>query len=416
MISSTTCLNRTRLISALHIAGFFLLGPNSISSASAAERVELEVRETAGLARRGYPAQALLKLPHSVPATTKFRLLYDGKPIVAQFRPDGDKLTADWWLDFQTEMAPLERKKYMVEFGDKVAAGPERANGHKLTETAAAFAITNAPFITWTIPRDLKGFVRSIDFPPAEYLRPDSPGLVLRDRQGKDYPFSGTARVVRQGAMAVGLSFEVAKSETSPVRSVADLTFPAPVSWVEVDWNIDDPQDLIAAAGLNLHLNLDKATAAAPTLVDFGATSMVYTSLGPGQEADFNAGPLAEKGTSGDDYAWKILRGDRGRMLPFALGSKQSSPRKRVECWAHVMDRKICLALALDAFDRDARDRIITTADGTVALWREFSAAKKQADKRLHFWLHFVFFPPQASAGASPQQMLTPLAVRVTKP
>src|SRR5438128_2592527 len=121
---------RAGLFLPLCLTGLFFLGPSSFSSASAAERLGLEVRETGGLARGGYPAHALLKLPRPVPPTTKFRLLHDGKPVVAQFRPDRDGTTAQWWLDFQTEMAPHETRKYTVKFGGDVPAGPERGSGH----------------------------------------------------------------------------------------------------------------------------------------------------------------------------------------------------------------------------------------------------------------------------------------------
>src|SRR6185369_14920237 len=96
-----------------------------------------------------------------------------------------------------------------------VAAGPERSTGHKLAKTDKGFTVTNAPYITWTVPHDLKGFLSSVDFAPSEFLRPGSPGLVLRDRQSREHPFAGTARVVRQGTMAVALRFEKAESEVT---------------------------------------------------------------------------------------------------------------------------------------------------------------------------------------------------------
>src|SRR5262249_47926036 len=150
----------------------------------------------------------------------------------------------------------------------------------------------------------------------------------------------------------------------------------------------------------------------APTLVDFGAASMVYTSLGRGQEAELSAGPLAAATKRNAGHPWKILRGDHGHLTPFALGSKQSAA-PRVEGWVHVMDRKRCLALAFAAFARDAHDQIGVTADGQVTVSRVYAPAKDRSRKRLRAWLHFVFFPPQGSAGASPQQMQTPLEVRV---
>ena len=396
---------------------------SSVSSAvnnpaNAVERLELEVRETSGLARGGYPAHALLKLPRPVPVTTKFRLVYEGKPVVAQFRPDreeataqpAEKNTAQWWLDFQTELKPQETKRYVVEFGDDVPVGPERPQGHKLTKVDKGFSIANAPYITWTVPHDLKGLLQSVDFAPSEFLRADSPGLLVRNRQNREIPFSGTGRVIRQGPMAVALRFEKAETQETlrDVRSTVDLIFPAPVSWVEVEWNIDDPLDNVAAVGLQLDLNLEKGSAT-PALVDFGATSVVYISLRPGQEAELLAGPLTKSNEDGP--LWEIRRRDHDSVKPFALGPKRSASRP-VEGWAHVMDRKICLALAMDAFARDTRDRISAAADGRVTVWREYDPASKAKKKRLRLWLHFVHFPPQATAGASPQQMQTPLEVR----
>src|SRR5262245_3025494 len=76
-------LRRTGPFVPLSVAGFLLLGPGSAvpSSAPAAGRLVLEVRETGGLARGGYPAHALLKLPKPVPPETKVRLLQAGKPV-----------------------------------------------------------------------------------------------------------------------------------------------------------------------------------------------------------------------------------------------------------------------------------------------------------------------------------------------
>src|SRR6266536_1367630 len=110
MILPKTWFRRAKLVRPLCFS-FLLLAPGSVVNSSAAERLDLEVRETGGLARGGYPAHALLKLPRSVPPTTKFRLLHDGKPVVAQFRPDRDGTTAQWRLDFQTDMAPHEKRR-----------------------------------------------------------------------------------------------------------------------------------------------------------------------------------------------------------------------------------------------------------------------------------------------------------------
>src|SRR6185295_11711612 len=101
-----------------------------------------------------------------------------------------------------------------------------------------------------------------------------------------------------------------------------------------------------------------------------------YTSLRPGQGAELLAGPVTKSNEPNDSPLWEIRRNDRDTIKPFALGPKRSTARQ-VEGWAHVMDRKICLALAMDAFARETDDRISTAADGRVTVWREFSSARK---------------------------------------
>jgi hypothetical protein len=89
------------------------------------------------------------------------------------------------------------------------------------------------------------------------------------------------------------------------------------------------------------------------------------------------------------------------------------------EGWLHVMDRRRCLALAVDQFAKDTDDVLTVSADGEVRVWREYAAAAVQTPplktKSLRTWLHFVHYPPQHSAATSPRMMQTPSRV-VVKP
>jgi hypothetical protein len=80
------------------------------------------------------------------------------------------------------------------------------------------------------------------------------------------------------------------------------------------------------------------------------------------------------------------------------------------------MDRERCLAIAVDDFARDSQDRLSINDQGCVLLRRAFSAQSggaKDSAKRLHFWLHFIPFPPQQTAATSPQSMQNPPKVQV---
>lgn len=381
----------------------------------AAETVTLEVREPHGLGRRAYPINTVIQLPRAVPTTSHFRLLDRGKPVVAHFRPvqQGD-MSDRWWLDFTATLAPHEVRRLTLHYGKDVDRGPQRTRGHKLTQRDDALVIFNAPHIHWTVPRDLKGLLRSVDFPPSEHLRTDSPGLLLRDSAGHVHPLGGPGtkvRILRQSPMTVVLRFEKTETHKSlaGVRWQVDLIFPVPVSWVEVVATIDDPENRVAALGMTLHMNLDPPTRKLPTMVDMGAASTVYTSLVGDDKIEMRASPTALS-------PWQIVRGPADNMQPFAAASQKS--KIPAEGWVHVMDSKRCLALAIERFAQNAPETISATADGTISTWKDFSRAApdaKRPEKTFRTWLHFVHFPPQQSAGASPQVMQHPIQVRVVK-
>jgi len=80
------------------------------------------------------------------------------------------------------------------------------------------------------------------------------------------------------------------------------------------------------------------------------------------------------------------------------------------------MDRKRCLALAVDRFAQHTNERLTAAADGSVRVWREYAASLEGPSpptKTLRCWLHFVHYPPQFSAATSPQMMQTPSIVRI---
>ena len=385
----------------------------STSPLEAAEphRLTLEVTEPKGVHRDASPVHVLLNLPHPVGTTTGFRLLQDGKPVVAQFRPNSTAPeTTEWWLDFLARSAPFETRSYVVEYGSEIEPGPERTRGHELVERGESFVISNAPYIDWTVPRDFRGFLRSVNFRPAEHLKPDSIGLTIRDRHGDTHRLGGpgtSARVVRQGRMTVALRFE--KVETADildgVRWTADLVFPGPVSWVDLRLTVEDPENRVDAAGLHLKLNLDPPSGRQRTLVELGAARTVYRSLVGNAEVELRA-------DSRHASPWQVLRGAKGQLRPFVVAAEGSSP---AEGWAHAMDRVRCLAIAFEQFGQHGEERLNVQAGGTLTASKRFTAADSPdgvSQKRWRSWLHFVHFPPQQSANTDPQMMQNPLSAR----
>jgi hypothetical protein len=412
------------------LLGFALVSP-SAKFAYSQHPIAIEVRETAGIRRFQYPVAAQLQLKAPVSNETNFRLLLDNQPVLAQFRPaEQGAASAGWFVDFPVNLLPYQSLVYAVEYGPQVAEGPSRKGGHRLVESAESFQVVNEPAIAWTVDRKLAGLLKSVRARDLEYLRPDSAGLWLTDGNGSDLPMGSgrddcriSARVVRNGPLAVGIRFELIEQNPAlqGVRSTIDLVFPVFKSWVEVDWRVDDPQQRIARLGAQLDLNLNEPTRSLPTLVDFGATSLVYVSLRPGQTTLLRGGPMSAGLPQRDGkerVAWEVLRGSTDGLQPFVAGPRGSQVvhLHRPEGWAHVMDRERCLALAVDRFAGDAKDQISASAAGRVRLSREFSDVSKASPakaKRLRFWLHLVPFPPQQTAATSPQSMQDPPVVRV---
>jgi hypothetical protein len=378
---------------------------------ASADEIHFTLHEPYGIMRHGIPVAELVTLPAAVPDSTPFRLLRDGKPVPAQFRnalPGQD--SAQWWLDFAGVLQPHETAEFTIQYGPETKPGPERERGHVLSEEEDAYVIANGPHIAWRVPRDLSGLLNSVSYPPMEHLQPAA-GLLLRDAQGKEHRLGGAgtkSRVLRHGPTAVGLRFE--KTETAPalagVNWTVDLVFPARVSWIEVDLHVDDPQHRVAALGWQLQLNLDPPSAKEPTLVDFGASRTVYGSLRPGWQMELRAERSA-------DYPWRVLRGEAGELRPMETAPFNSSAP--AEGWAHVMDRRRCLALAIGEFSKQGDEQLTVDADGTITAWRNF-AADAGREKALRSWFHFVTFPHQLGAATSPQSMQNPLELRWTKP
>ena len=395
-------------------------------------RIDIEVREPVGIRRFAYPVSVRVDLAKPVGRETRFRLLLDGRPVLAQFRPgSAEPRVSWWWLDFPVNLLPYQTLLYTVEYGRDVAEGPRSKRGLQLSQDGDSFRVVNAPSIAWTVPRCLGGLLRSVRSGELEYLRADSSGLTLMDKGGKEHvlckPGSSdiVSHVVRKGPLAVALRFEVVekKPELQGVKSVVDLGFPLFKSWVEVDWQIEDPMGKLGGMSATLHLNLQEPTRQASTLVDFGASSLVYLSLSSGQVAQLRAStagmPSVTKPANEPSHLWQVYRGRPDKLEPFVLGQQHGDSSSSMEGWAHVMDRQRCLALAVDRFGQVGADLIDVTALGTVGIDHTFGPAAQPhtpPGKRLHFWLHFVPFPPQQTAATSPQSMQAPVLVELRNP
>lgn len=303
--------------------------------------IELTVRETAGLRRFGYPIHATLKLPRDIDKSDRFRLLTGGKPIEAQIRKMGDRMIA---VDWNASPGPLEKATYTVEYGDEVTAGPEPRGGMTLEQDKGRVTVSSGGMVYAMNPR-LSGLFDEVrdakkTFVPAG----NSGGLRFRPRGKASEPIRvGEMQIVRQGPLACGLRWSHA---SGAISGTVEMTFPRSKSWVEVVWTTSGGD--VEEMGADLSLSLEGS----PVLADFGAGSMVYTTLKQDEAARLRAGTSVRSG-------WEVLTGKADALRPFVLPA--SGKASKAEGWAHLMDARRCTALAVADFGSRAEDRIEST-------------------------------------------------------
>lgn len=363
----------------------FLLSPVAV-----AETRTLTVQETAGLRRFGYPVHTLLSWK-GISDKDRFRLLEDGKPVVAQFRPFGKGVA----LDFNVSIGPKKSKIFKVEYGADVVPGPELRGGMTVEESDETITVRTGG-MAYVVRRDLGGLLDNVRSAKMRYLRLGSSGLTV-----DNVPIMGTdkekVQVAYHGPLTtlLRLARRPGGGLDSPV--VVELTFPRSKSWVEVLVRRDNPGKKPPTKAITASLNLEVESK--PTLVDFGTASVTYTTLATNEAASLTCSGVGR---------WEVRTGKPPKLDPFAVATFGSA----IGGWAHLMDNKRCTALAIDRFGLHSRDSILAEANGKLTWSREFDR-NPEASRSLRFWLHFVSMPVQVGAVTSPQSMMAPLQVEV---
>jgi hypothetical protein len=376
-------------------------------------RIAFRLQETAGLRRFGYPVHGTLPIEVAMPGWG-FRLLQGENEIPAQFRPiEGSDRRQSVALDFTTSMSPFEVAEYSVEFGPTVKSTIQSTQGLTTEQRDGQFLISNPPHLTYRVPENLTGLVTSIATTTLDFLRADSLGLfIIRrgsptkiplklDRGGRTESTGWT----RRGPIAVGLRFEgtIPSANSQRSRTSVELTFVGSKSWIETCWSIEDAEDQIETIGVDLNLKVEGA----PTLVDCGASTTVYSHLRKTESLIFTGNP---RSPNMKRPRWLIEQGVGVDRKPYAVASPNSPIP---EGWIHVMDRSRCSALAVKDFCKSTTDRFLVEATGHIAFERQFepvpASSAARSPKRMTFWIHVVPMPVQVGAVTSAQSMLSPL-------
>ncbi|MFO0954742.1 MAG: hypothetical protein U0835_26985 [Isosphaeraceae bacterium] len=391
------------------------LAPRLVSGAPAlpVAPVQFKLKETAGLQRFSYPVHAVVPIAADA---SKLRLELDGKPVPAQFRnvvDAGGKVLVR--LDFVSSLPPLKSQTYTVRQGDPV----EPKGSLKVVEKEDAYLVSSGNSLRYTIPRNLNNLSASVENASLEFIGDVKHSLALGARtltgNGRLAEFGASrSSITRQGPFAIGLKFEgdLEAGAGKKLASVVELTFPSSKSWIEAVWMVDDPEGLVTDLTFKLPLKVEGS----PTLLDFGATNTVYGTIKGDEVMVLLAGREPVQPSPNPGASWIVFRGTPGKGVPqFACSTSPDGPLP--EGWAHVMDRKRCTAVSVDAFGRASRDSLSVSAKGDVEFYRSYvgnpasTRASLKGVKSLRYWAHFVTNPVQIGAVTSPQAMLAPLVV-----
>jgi len=382
--------------------------PAPPATAAAPEPLALELRETAGIRRYGYPVSATTRVTRDL-ERSRWTLRDERGPVQAQIttEPEPDGKAVRLTVDFETNLLPFEARRYVLE--PRPAGGPEEdasrpSGGMRVEEDESSFRLSNGGTLDWTIPKRSLKLLESVKTPEKEFLRASGSGLKLRLKDGTLHEVSGplSARILKRGPIAASVRLEWSEevSSGSPIRGAVDLEVPRAKSWVRAQISIQDPRRVVAG----LEVALDLVVGNEPLLVDLGTPGGVYASLQRGQAVRLAAKPDALK-------PWEALKGEVGKLEPYVTARRGAGP---AEGWAHFMDAKRCTALAIADFAVRTSDRIEVDAAGGFRVSRTFldDPSAPEATRDFTLWLHFVDTPPHVGAVTSPPSMLFPPETR----
>ncbi len=211
--------------------------------------------EADGLRRSSYPIHATVAGPGRA---SRFRLVCDGRPVEAQFRPavrDGEK--HDVALDFEATLGPFESRRYEVHHGLGVESGPEPRSGLKVERAGDAYRVAWPGGMAFAVGPDLLAPFREGGSARLSFLKPAASAISIRAGEppaGVRPALPGRATITREGPLAVGIRVESGPIEGGRAASI-DLTFARSQTWAEAvlatsdpGWDRWDPQVSLALA------------------------------------------------------------------------------------------------------------------------------------------------------------------------
>ena len=370
--------------------------------------VSLDVEDTTGIRRTGYPVHARVPFPQGALArANQVRLLLGADEVPAQAT-----LTSRWpdgsvqWLavDFNVSIGPEETRSYRLEYGPGASPGAGPGRGLSLSEDADSVQVGRIRFGKTATP-----LVRSVAYrgEVIESSRPGPNGFVVEGADGTRYELGGDAGVVFEIIRGGPVYVELRYSGRLPLGGGAEASFvvtvemPNSKSWVKATAAVDDPDQRLRA--LSFHSPL--ALGARPWVWDFGTDRWTYGSLRNEDSSVVLTNVVEVEGATG----WRVETGPKGRERPYET---TGASRPVVAGWGHLQGGTEVVAFGMDRLGAIPGTYRIAL-DGTGQTSFHVAPVSPATRHELTVYQHFVGTPVQIGAATSPPSMLHPLVARV---
>ena len=374
---------------------------------AAALTFSIQVQDTAGIRRNGFPAHTTASLPRgAMTDVAQARLMLGGKEVPAQFTvaskwPDGSTQSLD--VDWNASVGPMETATFLLEVGDGVKA-EAAGRGLSVAETADAITVGNVKFNKNAMP-----MIASVNY-RQEDIGPGLNGFVVTDVSGTRVDMSQAeslqVEVRKRGPLFVVVRYTGAlrMSGDTRVPFTIDVEMPNSKTWVKASATFDDLSRRVR--DVTFHAPL--ALGAFPWVWDFGTGSWSYGSIRNKTDNVL----FTQTVKSQMNGAWTIATGPKGQEQPYEGAGGRRLPV--AEGWAHLQDAKEAVAFAIENFGREVGTYSMTIdGEGHVAI--TFAPIKPVNRLQLSLYQHFVATPVPIGAVTSPVSMMSPLMITMSQ-
>ena len=380
-------------------AAFAYLAAATLIQSQAPSRLNVRVRETAGIRRNAYPVNARVPLARgALKDSAHVRLMYNDQEIPAQIAAESKWADGSiQWLDvdFNATIAPLAEQAYRVEYGEAITAEAV-PNGLVASKTPDRIQIGNVHLSGNASPLVLSLRYRQED------LGTGANGFTATDDTGTSHDLksdSAKAEIVKPGPLYVVIKYSglIQIDEKYAARFTVRVEMPNSKTWVKYAASIEDPAKRLREISFAMPFSFG----AFPWLWDFGTGSWSYGSFrSPADSVTLTQ--LVKLGAN----RWQIKTGLTGQEQPYEVAA--GGRPKIAEGWGHFQDAKEVVAFGFENFGRQQGTYSISVDGQGHSVFR-FGAAEPAAHHELVIYQHYVASPAQVGAATSPASMLNPL-------